>query len=555
MANEPRPGREVLVEVLLDEGVTHLFGNPGSTELPLVDELAAHPEIEYVHALQENSAVGMADGYALATGRPSFVNLHTMGGLGGGMSNLTNARASGTPMVVSAGQQSRAHLIEEPLLSGDLVRLAEPVSKWGHELRAADEIGRITRRAFADARTPPRGPVFISIPMDVLDEPTSTPAPSRLGDRGLGTARGLEALAARLQSVAPDDLAVVAGDRVSPGAMPHLVGIVEHLGSAVYGAAFSSVNPFPTRHPAWSGYLSVNPAEVQATLGAYRLVFVVGAPAFLLYDPGDRSALLAGIELLHLDEDPALLGRNHTTSLGLCGEIEGSLSELSARLGGLEERSDAARGRTSRAAASAASGEAVAVRVASRQLDRPLPALVAADAVARSLPRGAVVVDESVTASGLVKTLHRTDGPNEYFFCRGAALGWGMPAALGVALARPDRPVVCVVGDGAAAYSIQSLWTAAHHRIPVVFVVLNNRQYRILKASLTRRAGRSVTAGHFVAMDLDDPPPDYVSIAGGFGIQALRAEDPDSLTEMVASGLRSGLPLLIDVPIAGALSN
>src|SRR3954447_23041498 len=163
-------GREALLEVLRTEGVRHVFGNPGTTELPLVDALAAVDDIQYVLALQEATAVGMADGYAQASGRPAFLNLHTSAGLGNAIGNLTNAQANGTPLVVTAGQQARRHRHHDPLLAGDLVGLAGPVSKWAHEVTTLGELGMVMRRAFHDATTAPSGPVFVSIPMDLLDE-------------------------------------------------------------------------------------------------------------------------------------------------------------------------------------------------------------------------------------------------------------------------------------------------------------------------------------------------------------------------------------------------
>src|SRR3989440_1414676 len=174
-----RRGIDAMLEVLLSEGVEHVFGNPGSTELPFIDSLVDHPELHYVLSLQEATAVGMADGYAQATGRPAFLNLHTSAGLGNAIGNLTNARANGSPLVVTAGNADRRHLVAEPLLSGDLVGLARGVSKWGHELRHSGELGTVLRRAFHDAASPPAGPVFLSIPQDVLDEEGEAPVPAR----------------------------------------------------------------------------------------------------------------------------------------------------------------------------------------------------------------------------------------------------------------------------------------------------------------------------------------------------------------------------------------
>src|SRR5207302_8028100 len=210
-------GRNVLLEVLRSEGVVHCFGNPGTTELPFVDALAEHPEVHYVLGLQENVAVAMADGYAQASGRPSFVNLHTVAGLGGGLGNLTNALANRTPMVVTAGQQDRRHLLAEPILSGDLTGLATAATKWQHEVRHLGELAPVLRRAFLSAATPPTGPVFVSIPMDVLDEAGDVDVPPRSQVDHRAVAGGLDELAGLLSEAAPDGLALVVGDEVAAG--------------------------------------------------------------------------------------------------------------------------------------------------------------------------------------------------------------------------------------------------------------------------------------------------------------------------------------------------
>src|SRR5688572_1006879 len=240
-------GRQVLLEVLESEGVRHCFGNPGTTELPFIDELSAHPELRYVLALQENVAVAMADGYAQASGRPSFVNLHTSAGLGGGIGNLTNAMANRTPMVVTAGQQDRRHLLAEPILAGDLVGLASACTKWQHEVRHVGELGPVLRRAFLDAANPPAGPVFVSIPMDVLDEEDEVAVPARSHVERAAVAGGLDTLAGLLAEAAPDRLALVVGDEVAAsGALSDVVALAEATGAPVYGAPLYSNLNFPT---------------------------------------------------------------------------------------------------------------------------------------------------------------------------------------------------------------------------------------------------------------------------------------------------------------------
>src|SRR2546423_6604568 len=228
--------RDVLLDLLRDEGVRHVFGNPGSTELPLMDALIDAGDIEYVLALQEATAVGMADGYAQATGRPAFLNLHTVAGLGNAIGNLTNARANGTPLVVTAGNADRRHLVADPMLSGDLVGLAAGTTKWGHEIRHPGELGTILRRAFRDAASAPAGPVFVSIPMDVLDQEDEAPVLPVSPIERAAVAGGLDQLAAAL--TAPGKLALVAGEELgaSPGGVDAMVALAERLGAPVFGS-------------------------------------------------------------------------------------------------------------------------------------------------------------------------------------------------------------------------------------------------------------------------------------------------------------------------------
>ena len=258
--------RDVLLEVLRTEGVRHVFGNPGSTELPLIDALADADDLRYVLALQEATVVGMADGYAQATGRPAFVNLHTSAGLGNAIGNLTNARSNRTPLVVTAGQQDYRHIVTDPLLSGPLVELASGTVKWGHEVRTSGELGTVLRRAFHDADHPPAGPVFVSLPMDQLDQDAG-PAPSPSTVRMDTTAGGLEELADLLTTPSVGRVALVVGDAVAAaGAVSAAVALAEALGAPVHGAPLHGRGVFPPAHPLWKGMLPPTATAVSAAL-------------------------------------------------------------------------------------------------------------------------------------------------------------------------------------------------------------------------------------------------------------------------------------------------
>lgn len=544
-------GRDVLLEVLATEDVRHVFGNPGTTELPFVDSLAGHPELAYVLALQEATAVAMADGYAQATGRPAFLNLHTAAGLGNAIGNLTNARANRAPLVVTAGQQHRQQLVADPLLSGDLVGLAAPVSRWTHEVRHAAELGTVLRRAFRDAAVPPAGPVFVSIPMDVLDEDAPGPAPPRSPAAASGPAGRLDALAELLAAHPPERVALVAGEEVAGGgAVDALVALAQVLGCRVHGSPLHSVTVFPTAHGLWAGPLPARADGIRAALDGYDLVLLVGSHAFLVYPYAPGPVLPDHTPLAHLAPDATAVARTHPVVWAGAGDVRASVDALLAEVRG---RVDVGRAQAALADATVARRADVERRETTardRYPDQPMHPMAAVHALLRALPEGTPVVDEAITTGSYVRGLHHTRGAGTYFFCRGGGLGWGMPAACGVSLARDRAPVLCLVGDGSAMYSPQALWTAVHEGLPVVFAVVNNRRYAILHQALQAMGGDSVAHDRFVAMDIDDPPVDFVALAASMGVAATRVEAAADVGDATAAALAAGAPHLLELPIA-----
>ena len=322
-------GRDVLLEVLRTEGVRHVFGNPGSTELPLIDALADADDLRYVLALQEATVVGMADGYAQATGRPAFVNLHTSAGLGNAIGNLTNARSNRTPLVVTAGQQDYRHIVTDPLLSGPLVELASGTVKWGHEVRTPAELGTVLRRAFHDADHPPAGPVFVSLPMDQLDQDAG-PAPAAVDGARVDTvAGGLEELADLLTTPSVGRVALVVGDAVAAaGAVSSAVALAEALGAPVHGAPLHGRGVFPPAHPLWKGMLAPTATACRRRSAAYQRVLLVADAAFTVYPYTPGPAVPPEVELLHLSPDAGQLGRAWPVRLGVVGHPRATLDAL-----------------------------------------------------------------------------------------------------------------------------------------------------------------------------------------------------------------------------------
>jgi benzoylformate decarboxylase len=530
-------GRDALLEVLDSEGVTHVFGNPGTTELPLIDALAARPDITYVLALQEASVVAMADGYAQATGRPAFLNLHTSAGLGNAIGNLTNAVANGTPLVVTAGQQDRRHLFTDPLLGGDLVALARPVAKWAHEARNLEELGTILRRAFNDAASPPTGPVFVSLPMDLLDQDGDAPVPpkSHIERRTVPPAAVLDELAALLNETDAGALALVVADEVRDG-VRHVVALAEALGCAVHGASLHASLVFPPTHPQFAGPLPATATGMADALGRYRRILALGNHPFLAYPYTPGPAVPADTELLHVAPDPHRLARTHAARLAATGDpgatAEALLPRLTPKQAAPVDRPDF---------------EQTALE---RYGPAPIHPMAAAHALLRAVPGDTPIVDEAITTGTYVRGFVRATEPRRYFFARGGGLGWGMPAAVGVSLANDRAPVLCVVGDGSAMYSPQALWTAAAQQTPVVFAVVDNRQYLILKRALDGRKDAASRRANYVGMDIDSPPIDFVALARSMGVAGSRIDNAADIGDAVQAAIATGRPALLEIPIS-----
>ncbi|HEX2851079.1 MAG TPA: thiamine pyrophosphate-binding protein [Acidimicrobiales bacterium] len=544
-------GRDILLEVLRTEGVRHLFGNPGTTELPLVDALVDAPDLHYVLALQEATAVAMADGYAQITGRPSFLNLHTSAGLGNAIGNLTNAMANRAPIVVTAGQQDYRHIVSEPLLSGDLVRLASGATKWQHEVRTPAELGTVLRRAFHDAASAPSGPVFVSLPMDIVDAEGDLAAPAASRIQRATVAEGVDELADLLASIEPSRLAIVAGDEVAAaGGIEALVKVAETLGCRVHASPLSSTVPFPSTHPLYVGALAPAAAAIAQTLAAYDVVFLVGGQAFLVYPYTPGSPVPDGVDLVHLSPAVTDVGRSHPVRLGLVGDPRATLTALQPLLAARVDHYRATASADDIATATAGARATYEQAALARYDDVPMQPIAAAHALTSALPDGSIVVQEAPTFGGHARAFHRAEREGQHFFCKGGGLGWGMPAALGVSLGADRHPVLCIVGDGSAMYSPQALWTAAHEDLPVVFAVVNNRQYLILKNALRQRGGATAKTSTYIGMDIDEPPVDFVALARSMGVEGTTVEKAGDVTDAVLAALDSGGPALLELPIA-----
>jgi benzoylformate decarboxylase len=536
---------DALLEILRSEGVDRVFGNPGTTELPLMDALVEAPDLPYVLGLQEASVVAMADGYARATGRTGFVNLHVAAGLANGLIGMLNARRSRTPLVVLAGQQDRRHLLSDPMLSGDLVGIASPVAKSAIEVHQAYDLPVVLRRAFLEARRPPSGPVFVSVPMDVLEEESPIQVPGRSVVAGPGAAPDLEKAVEMLAgAVAP---VIVAGDGVGmDGAVAELVGLAEALGAPVYSQPMNDGVDFPGNHPLYLGMLTPRHTAIRSALQPHDVVLIVGAHAFMPHHYTPDPPIPEGAHVIQLDTDPAEPGRNFPVVAGLVGALGPTLAALTARLG---EVPRAAARRAELAARTAAERAEVEADARGRYGRAPLDPLAAMHAVASGLPEDAVVVEEAITAGLALRSVLRQDRPHSYRHTVGGGLGWGIGAAIGTRLGDPSRPVVAVLGDGCTMFGLQGLWSAVRYQVPVTFVVAANGEYRTLKDTLDTMKSRSSALDSYLGLDF--PGLDWQAAARLFGLRSTRVEDADSLRAVVSDAARQTGPLLVEVPITG----
>ena len=555
-------GIEAVLELLSEFGVRYIFGNPGTSELPLNDALIDDQRFEYILGLQEVPVMAIADGYSMASGKLGVVNLHISCGLGNAMGILYNAFREGTPLLVTAGQQDRRLRFEEPILYGDMVAVAKTWTKWSCEVELMQDLPNAIRRAVQTAMTPPTGPVFLSLPMDLQTETVDSLdlSPIRLPDPRVRPPVDAINRAAHLLSQAENPV-VLAGSRVTErNAVDELVQFAETLGAPVIAESGTTHGrlPFPPEHPLYALGLPLWSPEVRERLQSYDVLFVTGMDLlrqYVYHEPA--CAIPEHLKIIHIDENPWQLGKNYPTEVGIIGDTKVSLDELTSTLQHAmdsEQKERASHRREQHEAAHLAQrkvfAEKVTQEVAQHASATPMSSLAIMGAVANALPDDAAVIEAAVTTTNTtLERLGALKNTSGYFAHRGWTLGWGLGVTIGAKLAWPDRPVLGVLGEGATMYGVQGLWTAAKYKIPAIFLVCNNAQYQILKIGARGLQLPNAMDFRFKGLDICEPEIDFVGLAKALGVDALRISSTDDLTEAIRSGFRRDTPLLIDVPI------
>ena len=545
-------GKHALLQMFVAEGVNYVFGNPGTSETPMMTILPEYKDLDYILVLQEGVAVGMAEGYGRSTGTVPLVSLHIDNGMANGLSLMIDQLRSGTPMVMTAGNKDIRKL--GPGRS-DLAELARPFAKWSAEITHAGQVPSVIRRAFQEAKTSPTGPVFVGMSANAFDDVADVNIqPST--DVVQNSSTDLNAIeeVCDLLSTASKPIMII-GDRLN-GANQAAVKLAETAGIPVYGHGSFEVN-FPATHPLWQGNLSVrNPDAVKAIRSA-DLIIAAGCTVFDDFFYQAEDIIPKSAKLVHIDSDPSSVGKSEPSDIAILAapsEVITQLAEsVSYEFTGTKAEEAALRVKDA-ASVSSARREAFAKSAMKQRNMSPMSPSTFAATFADALPSDATVFNDGISTGGLIFEAMSPDERGSYYAIRGGAIGWGMGATMGVQLGQPDRPVVGVMGDGTAIMTIQALWTAANSNIPAVFVICNNRSYRILKlnSNVYHRMQGLQTPESYVASDFD-LPLDFKLQADAYGVEGVRVETPDELTAQIQRGCELNKPLVIDAVIDGTV--
>ena len=531
--------RDVTYGLLREFGLTTFFGNVGSTEETFLKNFPS--DFRYVLALQEASVIGMADGFAQATGRPALVNIHTSAGLGNAMGCLMTASLNKTPLIVTAGQQTREMLLMEPWLTNvEATMLPRPWVKWAYEPVRAEDVPAAFMRAIATALQPPAGPVFLSLPLDDWEKPCAGPAAVRTVSRRFAPdeARLAEFAKALREASSP---ALIYGAAIDRGnGWGEAVAFAEALGAPVWAAPASERAPFPENHPLYCGGLPFAIGPLGKKLEGHDVALVVGAPVFRYYPYVPGPYLPEGLRLLHISDDPAETARAPVGD-SLLGDAVLSLAALTKLLGEHKPKADKARARVLHRMAPHPPVEA-------KSKDHSLLTAAQVFAALNEIrPANAVLVEESPSNLADLHKHWPITEPASFFTFASGGLGWNLPASVGIALGEREtgrnRPVLMVIGDGSFQYSLQSLWTAAQCRLPILIVVLNNKEYCILKSFAVLEDAPGVPG-------LDLPDIDIVALAKGYGCDAARLDDLDAIKRAATEAWTKSKPTVLEIPIS-----
>ena len=544
-------GRSAFLSLLKDEGITHLFGNPGTTELPIMDALTEHPDLNYMMSMQESLVVYMAEGYSRSSGKLSACNVHVAPGLGNAMGAIYAAKFANTPIIITAGQQEQGHGLTEPLLYDPLVPIAQPLVKWAVEVTRFEDLPRIVRRAAKVAMTPPTGPVFISLPGDILNEEGALElgARTRVDTRVRPIDSTLEKTAGRILS-ASNPVIVAGHELATDDALQEAAEFASIIGCPVYQQTVQYGAHFLSEHPGFMGALSRDQQQVRDVLAPYDLLIVLGADVLRMSVWSSVEPLPEGMKIVQIGQRDWEMGKNFPTELAIRADVKETLKALNPKLmerGGADQKSKADESLNKLSSKNWSAKREVMVKelTAAPQTGAIDPAWMVMKIV-DTMPEETIIVDEGIISSRALMSLLPYRTSSSLFGMASGGIGWGVPAACGVQAAHPEKPLIAIIGDGSSMYSIQALWTAANQKLPVNYVICDNGGYRIIKERLFSFHGNE----NFIGMDFKEPAVDFVGLANSVGVPSVRVVDHSELVPALEDALNntSG-PNLISVTV------
>ncbi|HKR41272.1 MAG TPA: benzoylformate decarboxylase [Paraburkholderia sp.] len=523
--------RDAVIDFARRVGMTSVFANPGSTELPMFRDFPA--DFRYVLGLQEAVVVGMADGYAQATGNAALVNLHSAAGVGNAMGNLFTAFRNRTPLVVTAGQQARSILPFDPFLAAtQATELPKPYVKWSIEPARAQDVPLAIARAYAIAMQEPRGPVFVSIPVDDWDQPAERVSERALAHTTRPEPAMLASIGAALDACARPAF-VVGGAVDRAGAADEVVRLAERHRARVFVAPMTGRCSFPEKHPLFAGFLPAMRERIVELLGGHDLVFAIGAPAFTYHVEGHGPHVPPGAALCQLIDDPNTAAWTPEGMAAVGNVSLGVLDLLERPVPVVERAMPAPRAVPPRATPPTEPGERMSVAYALQTL-------------AEVRDAGTTVVEEAPSSRPVMQAYLPYERPGTFLTMDSGGLGYGMPAAVGVALAKRGERVIALIGDGSSMYSIQAIWSAVQLELPITFVILNNTRYAALQdfAPVFGFAPTDPVQG------TDLPGLDFVTLAAGMGCPGVRVNEAGPLRDTLGRALAGQGPKLVEMLVA-----
>jgi benzoylformate decarboxylase len=552
-----KTGRFAILEQFLADGIHYMFGNPGTSEEGFLDALWDYPDLKYILTLQESVAVTAADGYARATQKPAVVQIHSTPGLGNAIGALYQAKRGHSPLVVIGGDAGIKYQAMDAQMAGELVAFAKPVTKWSTMVMDPSSLLRVLRRAIKIAATPPMGPVYVCVPVDILDAPaveevrsTSFPSTKVVPDEeSLKTAAAMLAAARKPM--------VFVGDGVAfSGAQDELTRVAELLGAEVWSADAGELN-MSYAHPLYQGstghmfgYQSLpttSKGDVNLVCGTYMLPEVF---------PELGDIFKPGAKVIHIDLNAYEIAKNHPVDLGMVSDPKLTLAKLAAILEAVmaTKQKEAAEARTVQIA-KAKRAKRESELEADKQVRNAVPLHFSrfAEELAAQLPEEAIIFDEALTNSPPITRYIPPSQPGHYFLTRGGSLGVGIPGTIGVKIANPDKTVIGFTGDGGAMYTIQALWSAVRHNLDAKFVICNNRSYKLLQLNvLAYWRERGITEHDYpLSFDLSKPAIRFDEMARSMGVEAVRVEKPEQVASAIKQALSHNGPFLIDLVLEG----